>query len=71
MAYSKAKTAAKGGNEALVLIVSSLIATYLVPVAQQAGIDIDAPVLTAAIITLCGSLAKVASNYWKHRKDGK
>ena len=71
MAYSKAKTAVKGGNEALVMVVSSIIATNLVPLAQQVGIDIDPAILAVSIVALLGTLAKVTGNFWKHRKDGK
>ena len=71
MAYSKAKTAAKGGNELLVMVVSSIIATNLVPLAQQIGVDIDPMILAVSIVAGLGTLSKVVGNYWKHRKDGK
>ena len=71
MAYSKAKTAAKGGNELLVMVVSSIIATNLVPLAQKVGIDIDPMILAVAVVTGIATLSRVVGNWWKHRKDGK
>ena len=71
MAYQVKKTATKGGNELLVMVISSVVATKLVPFAQTIGIDIDPAVLAVSIVALCGTASKVIGNWWKHRKEGK
>jgi len=65
--YSAKKTAVKGGNELVVMVVSSIIATNLVPYAQQVGIDIDPMILAVSIVAGLGTLSRLIGNWWKHR----
>jgi hypothetical protein len=71
MSYKVSKSAVKGRDELIVMVVSSVIASKLVPLAQTVGIDIDPIILTGAILTGLATLSRVIGNWWKHRKDGK
>ena len=71
MNYNPKKTASKGGNELLVMVVSSIIAAKVVPFAQTIGVGIDSNVLSLAIVTGLATLSRIVGNWMKHRKDGK